>query len=227
MSSLVQATNARYEFSANDQSLTGGFISIVVGSVESEATFIVHERLICETSEFVKRAMGGEWKESRQRLIRLPDQSPRVFHIYVQWLYLHVLPTRDDSEHSYGEYDQLARAYILGDILLDTSFRDAVIDAMLDKALTLNPGQSTIELIYENTVASCAARRLLVDLYTERARGIWLKTWAPDSPARDFFYDLAVALLDKRQKTERKEWNPCDYHDHGLDENPRCQSRLP
>ena len=130
MSSLVQATNARYEFSANDQSLTGGFISIVVGSVESEATFIVHERLICETSEFVKRAMGGEWKESRQRLIRLPDQSPRVFHIYVQWLYLHVLPTRDDSEHSYGEYDQLARAYILGDILLDTSFRDAVIDAM-------------------------------------------------------------------------------------------------
>lgn len=132
------------------------------------------------------------------------------------------------------EYLQLAKAYVLGDVLQDIEFNDAVTDAMIDKSRT--PGKDgsqwfpvgpVIACIYNNTPASSEARRLLVDFYVCSGHGGWLdeSVETEDSP-QEFLLDLARALLDRRPRASSG--NPgkipksgefedcCKYHRHGF-----------
>jgi hypothetical protein len=75
------------------------------------------------------------WKEAQERTIKLPEDDPEVFSVYQEWLYdglIHtgsqtLFPATDD------EYEALVKAYILGEKLMDQDFKDATIDATLDK----------------------------------------------------------------------------------------------
>ena len=204
---------------------------------EPPVTFSVHENVICSSSEFFKKAMSGEWKESNERSIRLENDKPEVFQIYMHWLYHCHLPVRIDDPGLAGnaEYVQLANAYILGDILQDVDFKDAVIDAMIDKSSSNAldghhwfPVGPVIREIYDNTLESSKARRLLVDLYTHHGDGAWLYNWAAqeDLP-KGFLLDLAIALLDKREKPElHPSGSPCEYHEHAPGESFCYRNRL-
>jgi hypothetical protein len=47
----------------------------------------VHETLPCEASEFFSSASKEEWKEGQEHQIPLPDDTPSVVDLYVQWVY--------------------------------------------------------------------------------------------------------------------------------------------
>jgi hypothetical protein len=190
----------------------------------------VHENLICSSSDFFEKAVQGGWKESEERLVRLKSDSPDVFNVYLHWLYYHTFPVRIDELGLAGnaEYMQLANAFILGDMLQDGSFQDAVIDAMIDKMTSkATDGKSwfpfgpVIRLIYENTPGSSKARLLLVDIYRYHGDGGWLKDWATqeDLP-KEFLFDLTVAFLDTKRKPQfafDPNQDSCKYHQHQPD----------
>lgn len=97
----------------------------------------------------------------------------------MHWLYHHALPVRNGNTGPDGntEYLLLAKAYVLGDLLQDGKFKDAALDAVIVKASSeASDGQHwypigpVIRYIYENTLESSSARRLLVDLYILWAR---------------------------------------------------------
>jgi len=202
-----------------------------VGS-ESPVTFSVHENLICAASDFFKKATSREWKESKERSIKL-EHDAEVFQIYLHWLYRHTLPLRVDEPGLSGntEYVQLANAYVLGDFLQDTHFKDAVIDAIIDKTSSkASDGQfwypvgAVIRCIYDNTLESSTARQLLVDLYANHGHGSWLCDWATqeDLP-KEFLFDVTVAVLDRRPKPPRiAQANPCQYHGHTPEQQSLC-----
>lgn len=198
--------------------------------LEPAVTFNVHESLICAASKFVKRAVSDEWNASTERSVKLQEEDPEIFQIYVHWLYRHALPVRIDRPGIDGnaEYLRLAKAYVLGDMLLDGSFQDAALDAILEKTHSkANDGRRwypvgpVIEVIYDNTVESSKARALLVDLYTYHAHGTWLVDHAKyEQLPKQFLYDLAVSILNIRsqptppsQLLERS----CAYHQHGAE----------
>ncbi|KAG7411266.1 hypothetical protein ACKAV7_009815 [Fusarium commune] len=217
--------------------LDGRSIEVVVGSSPS-VTFSVHEILICSSSNFFKKAFQGGWKESQDRLVRLERDDPDVFSVYLHWLYYHTLPVRVDEPGVVGnaEYMQLAKAYILGDMLQDGSFQDAVMDAMMDKTASeaadgkrWYPVGPVIRLIYENTLESSKARLFLVDMYTFHGQGPWLTEWAvqEDLP-KDFLLDVAVSLLEHRPcpQSYYVVQGSCRYHQHGPEVNA-CYKNVP
>lgn len=221
-----------YVTPSNSSSLSGGFIKVIVGS-ESDVTLCVHENLICASSDFFKKGTHGGWKESKERLVRLETIEEEVFQIYVHWLYRRTLPLRVDEPGQLGntEYVQLAKAYVLGDYLRDTNFKNAVIDAIMDKTVSplldgrcWFPVGAVISCIYDNTLESSPARKLLVDVYTRKGMGAWLREWASvaDLP-KEFLFDLAVSVLDRRpQPAFDIMEDPCKYHEHTSEQKELC-----
>ena len=174
--------------------------------------------------------------ESKSRSIRLDDVDASTFRIYVSWLYRTQLPVRIDAPGPEGnaEYLALARAYVLGDRVEDLAFCDACIDAMIVKQRTKStdgtcwsPVGPVIACIYDNTMPKSKARKLLVDIYAHNGQRDWLEKWADkdtDLP-REFLFDLAVALLDVRQRIAKQLFaDPCKYHEHGDKES--CYKKL-
>jgi hypothetical protein len=222
-SSLLVFVILRYDF-LTLLSLSGRSIEIIVGS-EQPITFSVHENLISAASDFFKKSMNGDRKESKERSVRLREEDPEVFQVYLHWLYYHTLPVRIDSPGLDGnvEYLRLAKAYIMGDMLQDGNFKDAVLDAMAEKGKSKasdgnhwHPVGPVIRAIYDNTRASSEARRFLVDTYTNFANGKWLRDWgAEEDLPKEFLLDLAIAVLDRRpQPNSPPSTDACAYHQH-------------
>jgi hypothetical protein len=68
-------------------------VVFLVGDTEAPKKFTVHEDIVKASSEFVRLALRGEWKEASTRQIPLPDDEPAVFSVYQQWLYNSLIHT--------------------------------------------------------------------------------------------------------------------------------------
>ena len=170
-----------------------------------QVIYSVHESLVRASSPFFDKAMAGEWKESAQRTVQLPDVDVEIFALYAHWLYCGTLPVIGERRDWTGtmEYLHLAKAYVLGDRLLDTKFQNAVIDAIVEKSQTAarggtdRPCLDVIRYTYQSTAESATIRDLLVDVYICHGTSTWLSSWPDPSPIPEpFLLKLASKLLD-------------------------------
>lgn len=197
-------------------------VAIVVG--EEKRIFDVHEDLIRASSAFFDRAMAGPWKEAQDRTVSLPDDDPEIFALYVHWLYYGTLPVCCDEPGLPGnaEYLALVKAYILGDKILDYSFQNAAIEAMVEKShSTAQDGKrwypvgEVIEFAYDHTNPSDLLRELLVDMYASYGKSGWLDEWGEqENVPQSFLLKLASRLLDTCGCTHEP-LDACNYQSHG------------
>lgn len=197
----------------------GRAVEFLVG--EKKEKFIVHERLIRASSAFFDRATSATWLE---HTIRLPEDEPEIFGIYVHWLYYDKLPVycNEPGRAANQEYLKLVKAYTLGDKLMDTEFQNAAIDAIVEKSnSTASDGKryypvaEVVEFAYNNTHVSAPIRRLLVDMHVSVGSGKWLDygNFNSESVPQPFLFELSSKLLDLRRAT-RLEIKASDYHVH-------------
>ena len=57
---------------------------MIVGPDELHAT--VNKSLLCENSEYFKRAFSSGFKEAKDRTIRMPEDKVEVVDIFLEWL---------------------------------------------------------------------------------------------------------------------------------------------
>jgi hypothetical protein len=173
-------------------------ITIRVGEGRYTRDFLVYSDLISWTSEFINKALKGDWQESEERLVKLPDFSPEVFQVYHVWVLSGRLHSRNgdkdfadvyldlnvpkDLENYEGslwwEMEMLSNLSHLGHYLLDTEFTDTVSDAIV---------QCTIEL----QVGKCAF---------PVAKGPGMIAKIPESsPTRALIFDLVAWTTDESQ----------------------------
>jgi len=120
-------------------------ITIRVGSAPSTVDFSVHEQLICTHSPFFANALNGSWAEAHSRVVPLPDDAPSTFAVYRTWLYTGLLACTNGSDSD--EWELLACAYVLGERLQDSDFKDTVIDAMIEKFNKYHPNVAVDRLL--------------------------------------------------------------------------------
>lgn len=49
--------------------------------------FVVHDDLIRAKAPFSEAAMSRDWKEAKEKLFKLPEETPEIFRIYIHWIY--------------------------------------------------------------------------------------------------------------------------------------------
>lgn len=162
--------------------------------------------MITSRSPFFKKAISGEWQESADRHVKLPEDEPAIFKIYLHFLYTGELALLPVGFEVSEEHTKLAKLYVLAEKLQDGEAKRTVLQTFLlssrvgglfSKPYALGP--ELVHIVYEGTPQGSPMRRLIVDLYTYRAEKTWITKHAEEWewPA-DFYKELALNLLDKR-----------------------------
>lgn len=133
-----------------------------------------------------------------------------------------------DGEKANEDWNRLIDSWILGNILLSGSFKDAVTDAMVHTVLNDNIPFDIHGDLYKNSSESSPIRKLAVDItvhkwYAEEIADLDTKE-EPEVHA-NFLRDVAVAFHKVKQLSKaEQEVNPiesseggCHYHEHGAD----------
>jgi hypothetical protein len=215
-------------------SFEGAITTLAVG--EEGVEYKVHETLLSERSEFFASASKAEWKEGQEHRVPLPDDTPSIVDLYVQWTYSGKILSRktpveeegaDEQERkNESAFDLLIGGFVFGEKIQDGNFKDAVLDALVHTVTTPNekgvcwyPTKSWVDQAYVGTPEGSPIRRLLVDMYTYHGKADWLD----GQKNVDFLADLAGCLLTKRRNNQQQqqqepsgpEVNGCKYHHHG------------
>jgi len=149
--------------------------------------------------------MKPEWKDLRSGpSIDLTHIDLYTFQIYVHWLYFRTLPIDGKGK---AAHPILAKVYVLGEELMDSKFKNDVLDTIIATATEARsfPVGKAVAIIYQGTTSSSPARRLIVDFYTGLANN---KTWTDglkDCP-KDFLVDAMKALVTRRARDEKRPW---------------------
>lgn len=226
-------------------------ISVRVGKEPSHQDFTVHESLIRKSSPFFEAALGRDWLESEQRILRLPDYTPKVFRLYTQWLYtgrLHTAVPIQGSGNKWNaklaEYLNLMSGCLFGQYIHDVPYQDSLVDTIieLEEKNPLKKGylwhMMVAKYIWEETCEASPLRKLLTDIsvwnadcasldifdskYTEKIEEI---------SQRFMFEVLRGAMKRHESDNSLSPFQPgtstCQYHSHGdnpcyKDKDDRC-----
>jgi hypothetical protein len=93
--------------------------------------------------------------------------------LYVQFLYMGRLPIRDPTKTT-DEYAVLCKLYTLATKLQDPVAKNAALDTiyvMAKEDSAVLPSSEHTTMLYSGTSGPCDARRMLVDLYMQKADG--------------------------------------------------------
>lgn len=162
----------------------------------------IHKSILASTSKFFSKALRSEWSDLRANpnTIELSHLTMDTFTVYTHWLYSRTLALPTDGK-DHQAYPFLAKAYVLGEELMDVAFKNDVLDTMIAivSECRIYPAGETVHTIYENTPPASPARRLLVDFVAAAGDPTWIG-WIDKWP-REFLVDATKALLVRRSST--------------------------
>ncbi|KAL2132832.1 hypothetical protein VTI74DRAFT_3264 [Chaetomium olivicolor] len=139
--------------------------------------FTVHEQLLCSHSNFFHRHFFAPVEEGKVRpnAMKLLDDNPKYFDLFVRWLYGTALsplgrtsfrfdPPGDRNNVSVRDY---LGVYVLGGKLGIPALRNAVIDVLYAYYGEASddhesPNLHDVKYIFENTAEDAPMRRLLI-----------------------------------------------------------------
>jgi hypothetical protein len=154
--------------------------------------------------------MNGNWAESKERTVRMPEDDPKLFHIYVNLIYTGRVITDTLEELKTAktigdELHVLGHLYVLGEKLQDKAAKNTAVQSLLEVAQekdnrgkVYRPYADTIRHIYQGTCAGSLARRLMAEMWV--CIDIVHLTKMSEILPKEFLADLAIALRADRPK---------------------------
>ena len=194
-----------------------------MGKEPDQQCFSVHEGIICSRSEFFKRALNGNWTESEGRIVRLAEDNPETFGIYMNLVYTgFVLTDTLDKSKTRSmicdEFNVLGRLYVLCEKLQDRAAKNSTIEGLLEVSMETCenkygcPRSDTIALVYRGTCAGSVGRRLMVDLWRKIA--VEYLTKCSDELPKEFVVDLAISMKTQLDGHKIKGTRPLDKNSY-------------
>jgi hypothetical protein len=130
--------------------------------------------------------------------------------------------TLTQSDNNETEWKTLASAFVLGEALIDSVFKDTIMDALRAKVCSTSGhtmwscGGEMVKMLYEGTPEGSAAGKFMVDVYTLHAGEKELELVRAQLP-KDFFYDMFVLIIKGSTTRPLNDfpgtWT-CKYHGH-------------
>ena len=210
------------------------FVLLGTGPKASRETKIFHRNLLISISSFFATGLTSSFKEASTGVFELEEEDPDIFSVFEQWVYKDRLfikkpasssSASEDTEDDCKEWECLPLLYTLGERLDAPKFKDAVISAIIEK---VNESKVVPDnwaaYVYQNTVSTCALRRLIVDFHVFAHQGRLLKKGAcPDAEELEveFLQDAMERISDAGSSVFAADagempWSDtCVYHEHG------------
>ena len=186
-------------------------LTIRVGTGSIQQDFVAHESFLTCRSEFFRRAVNGRWEESETRIVKLPEDSPKTFALYIDCAYTNQISsdsvernpskkaesnTKENTDLIRAEIWDLVHVYILAEKLLDGTTRNIVIETLFKlfhlRNTPFRPSGKMINKLYRNTPETSPLRCFLVDLSLNYAP-VKLRKKIDVLP-KEYLLDLAIAL---------------------------------
>lgn len=200
-------------------------IEVIVG--QEETHFSVHKDTIAERSPFFRAALSHDFREAKEKRVRLPDCEQETFNCYLACIYTLALEYEAGPQEN---YTHLTKLYILADQLRDVQLCNEIVDH-LKRLVDTAPGTEMVRLLYDTFPAGHKMRAFVVALCRDNCDSLWL----PDNRAElppEFVFDLAVEYAECLEElhasattSPRRHVNKhdrCHWHEHG-DEAPACE----
>ena len=218
-------------------------IVVCVGKEDNKKEYMVYKSFATKSSKFLRAALNGNWKESQEQRVPLPDTEPVDFEVYLEWLYTSQLDPRDaetddDDDRGTMRCMMVVRLYILTDFLDDAKFCNEVIDLFsfddTTRATAWTPCLLSVEALsisWASTSVGSPLRNVLLEQLTYcavRKDGVFQRLLESTCP-KEVLVDLFQHLESKHglMKLLRPTTKPstfstaCAFHRHD-DENPKC-----
>ncbi|KAF2122077.1 hypothetical protein BDV96DRAFT_483324 [Lophiotrema nucula] len=191
--------SARKAGSFNPQS----FIRIEVGKGEETKSFNVQENVLSEFTSFFERGLRFPiWKENQDQVVKLPEDDPKIFELYLHAIYRGELPTLEDdpeidstTEH---EYETLCKLFVLAEKLVDGKTKNLVIRAIFAATeqrhvdgIIRYPDSNSVTIAFEGTPENCNLRALLSALYVHCANASWWEGEVAECWPKEFLFMVA------------------------------------
>jgi hypothetical protein len=205
-------------------------------------SFFAHQTILEANSEYFRTALKKDWVEGQQCIVTLDEVYPPDFHLYAQYLYTGTIFSKvKDGEFGSTNFSTLGRLYGLGERLLDRTFQNRVIDAIVAGTRERRTGPdgttrrqypaNAADIIYSSTAAGSPARKLIVDFFVTNGHAGWVEHFdfgsANVEAQFEFLKDVSAALLDKRKRPsvtdkywELRNGKPTSYY-HGVSKQER------
>lgn len=120
-------------------------LTIRVGKEPFRIDFVAHQSVLTSRSEFFRAAMTGNWSEANSRVVKLPEDSPPIVALYLNYIYTGQLTTMRKTEEELStlqvqecvvyvnmEYHDLFPLYILAEKFQDAAAKNAALIAAPD-----------------------------------------------------------------------------------------------
>lgn len=137
-------------------------IVFCVGEGAEKKEFTVLQSLATKSSKLIQTTLNGEWKESGDKRVLLPETKVSEYEAYMEWLY------------AIGK--TLVRLYLLGDFLGDDRFDNAVIDTLISGCQAVSPWRfapADLDFVWERTLPGSTLRKFLVELIVRFVSSDW------------------------------------------------------
>ncbi|KAF2443933.1 hypothetical protein P171DRAFT_444196 [Karstenula rhodostoma CBS 690.94] len=183
--------------------LLSSVVTILVGPPEQNQTFFIHKDLIVRRAPFFRNALGSDWAESDQNTVKLPEDDPSTFFLYIQLLYTGTLSLKGADP----EFTKLINLYILAEKLQDVETRNIVMDTLLATVFPPEgegrtgylPNLENVQLIFDGTPEGSPLREYVVDVYAHGVshQRMQARSKHIENPP-EFLLMLAVKLMKLR-----------------------------
>lgn len=163
-------------------------ITVIVSPEKDQATFLLREIALRQTSDFFNNALKPGWKEAKEKTVHLPETDPRHFAIFAKLICTSkiFIPTEADRSssrqnksadevHSCFEatYDTIIDLICLSSFLQSRLLQDAALDTFIEAIAEYRVylenqriwfNGSWVAYMYERTLPGSAVRKFVVDL---------------------------------------------------------------
>lgn len=203
-------------------------MTIIVGPDDNTREFVLYADLVKQHSGLFQTELEQNSSEQASSL-RWPDLSADDFELFILFAYTGHIFTMEDKVLDVGEWKHLAKLWALGHTLRSTTFKDSVIDALMQRRIQITSYAGFLhEVMAQDLKEPSGVRRLLVDIAVTRWSTKFLQQpWHQDVPL-NFYHDIYVTLdnlgrsdnplTEAKINDQCRRKTNCLYHDHGKDE---------
>jgi hypothetical protein len=217
------------------------FATVLVGP--DQTRFVVHENLLVHYSKFFHAALTGKFKEAEDKTVKLEEDDPDIFELFVHWLYYQRFPDKvygdnegilalwtidDDDDYQSSPSDNCVYLHIFGDKYEVEKLRCDTINELVQMILS-DPGTglcgaASMRTAFRDLPGGSPMRQLIIDAHYRHGDSNEYDD-LEDYDCIPFLHGVwrkytaaTIQAMEGDPHVLHNEIESCDYHNHKTDE---------